>query len=158
MRYDVFLSGYQWCLERSGFTLISLFCWLIMQMTHNGPIDQLNVMENSLQSIGRLTQTLLPGQAVRLFIAGEEEGGGGSKNTTKLNIFHFLTWEQSFFWSGFHCKDLHSKHVHNKAVTHNRAHHVPDPQDDGSRADMATQAAAGGEPAVPRGYHLIVPF
>lgn len=47
-----------------------------MQMTHNVPIDQLNVMENSLQSIGRLTQTLLPGQAVRLFIAGEEEWGG----------------------------------------------------------------------------------
>lgn len=94
MRYDVFLSGYQWCLERSGFALISLFCWLIMQMTHNGPIDQMNVMENSLQSIGR--QTLLPGQAVRLFIAGEEGGRGESKNTTKLHIFHFLTVEQSF--------------------------------------------------------------
>lgn len=52
-----------------------LFCWFIMQMTHNVPIDPLNAMENSLQSIGRLTQTLLPGQAVRLFIAGEEEWG-----------------------------------------------------------------------------------
>lgn len=42
-------------------------------------------------------------------------------------------------------------------MTDNGAHHVPDPEDDGSCADMATQAAAGGEPAVPRGYHLIVP-
>lgn len=42
-------------------------------------------------------------------------------------------------------------------MTDNGAHHVPDPQDDGSRADMAAQAAAGGEPAVPRGYHLFVP-
>lgn len=50
-----------------------------------------------------------------------------------------------------------SKHPHSKAVTDNGAHRVPDPEDDGSCADMATQAAAGGEPAVPRGYHLIVP-
>lgn len=38
------------------------------------------------------------------------------------------------------------------------AHHVPDPQDDGSRADMATQAAARGVPAVPRRgrhHHLL---
>lgn len=36
------------------------------------------------------------------------------------------------------------------------AHHVPDPEDDGSRADMATQTAAGGVPAVPGGEHRSV--
>lgn len=36
------------------------------------------------------------------------------------------------------------------------AHHVPDPQDDGSCADMATQTAAGGVPAVPGGEHRSV--
>lgn len=36
------------------------------------------------------------------------------------------------------------------------AHHVPDPQDDGSGADMAAQAAARGEPAFPwRRQHLL---
>lgn len=36
------------------------------------------------------------------------------------------------------------------------AHHVPDPQDDGSCADMAAQTAAGGVPALPRGdRHLL---
>lgn len=38
------------------------------------------------------------------------------------------------------------------------AHHVPDPQDDGSSADMATQTAAGGVPAVPGGEHRSVRF
>lgn len=33
------------------------------------------------------------------------------------------------------------------------AHHVPDPQDDGSCADMAAQTAARRVPAVPRGDH-----
>lgn len=36
------------------------------------------------------------------------------------------------------------------------AHHVPDPQDDGSCADMAAQTAACGVPAVPRGDHHLV--
>lgn len=37
------------------------------------------------------------------------------------------------------------------------AHHVPDPEDDGSCADMAAQTAARGVPAVPRGdHHLVV--
>lgn len=36
------------------------------------------------------------------------------------------------------------------------AHHVPDPEDDGSCADMATQTAAGGVPAVPGGEHRSV--
>lgn len=36
------------------------------------------------------------------------------------------------------------------------AHHVPDPQDDGSCADMAAQAAAWGVPAVPRGHRHLV--
>jgi len=36
------------------------------------------------------------------------------------------------------------------------AHHVPDPQDDGSCADMVAQAAACGVPAVPRGDHHLV--
>lgn len=38
------------------------------------------------------------------------------------------------------------------------AHHVPDPQDDGSCADMAAQTAACGVPAVPRGDHRLVRF
>lgn len=38
------------------------------------------------------------------------------------------------------------------------AHHVPDPQDDGSCADMAAQTAACGVPAVPRGDHHLVWF
>lgn len=46
--------------------------WLFMQ-THKIPIDPVNVMETSLQSIGRRTQNLLPDEAVHLFIAGEEE-------------------------------------------------------------------------------------
>lgn len=46
--------------------------WLIMQ-TRKIPIDHVNVMETSLQSIGRRTQNLLPDEAVHLFIAGEEE-------------------------------------------------------------------------------------
>lgn len=53
--------------------LCSGLFWLIMQMTHNIPIDHVNVMETSLQSIGRLTRNLLPDKAVHLFIAGEEE-------------------------------------------------------------------------------------
>lgn len=36
------------------------------------------------------------------------------------------------------------------------AHHVPDPQDDGSCADMAAQTAVCGVPAVPRGDHHLV--
>lgn len=71
---------------------------------------------------------------------------------------------QSFFWTvnqslaGIRLRVMNKTHhtVSNIHADH-RAHHVPDPQDDGSCADMATQAAAGGEPAVPRGYHLIVP-
>lgn len=89
-------------------------------------------------------------------------------HNTKLNtIFHFVAVSQSL--AGIHLRvthcgavnGLHSSYSvsehHSKAVTDNGAHHVPDPQDDGSCADMATQAAAGGEPAVPRGNHLIVP-
>ena len=41
--------------------------------THNIAINHVNVMETSLQSIGRLTQSLLPDEAGNLFIAGEEE-------------------------------------------------------------------------------------
>lgn len=52
--------------------LCSGLFWLIMQ-TRKIPIDHVNVMETSLQSIGRRTQNLLPDEAVHLFIAGEEE-------------------------------------------------------------------------------------
>lgn len=54
--------------------LCSGLFWLIMQMTHNIPIDHVNVMETSLQSIGRLTQNLLPDEAGHLFIAGKRSG------------------------------------------------------------------------------------
>lgn len=44
-----------------------LVCWLITQMIHKIPSDQPNVMEIFLESIGRLTQNLQPGEAANLF-------------------------------------------------------------------------------------------
>lgn len=48
-------------------TGIILVWWLTTQMIHNIPFDQANVMEISLQSIGRLTLNLQPDEAVDLF-------------------------------------------------------------------------------------------